>query len=145
MGMTSLEGIMTRDVVTINQDADLYDAIRMMADGNITGLPVLDDAERLVGIVTEKDLLNHLLETNSTDGKVRDCMTLDVVTSDLHDNLLDVMRTLVENGFRRVPVVSEGRMLGIVSRRDIILYLFGLQLKDRGVIAASLGGKVFSY
>jgi CBS domain-containing protein len=57
--MISLEKIMTKDVVTVGRTADIYDAIRMMADGNITGLPVVDEDEKLVGVVTEKDVMSE--------------------------------------------------------------------------------------
>jgi len=142
--MISLEKVMTRDVVTVGRTADLYDAIRMMADGNITGLPVVDEDEKLVGIITEKDVMRHLLSTHSNEGKVRDCMITDVVSCNVNDTLLDVINILVEDGFRRVPVESEGKLIGIISRRDIILYIFSCELKDRGLLAAAVGGKCFT-
>jgi CBS domain-containing protein len=142
--MISLERIMTRDVVTARRTTDVYDAIRMMADGNVTGLPVVDEDEKLVGTVTEKDVMQLLLNTQSTEGTVEDCMTTDVVSFDVKDNLPDVMKTLVEKGFRRVPIESEGKLIGIITRRDIILYMFSCELKDRGVLTAAVGGKVFA-
>jgi CBS domain-containing protein len=142
--MISLEEIMTRDVVTARRTTDIYDAIRMMADGNVTGLPVVDEDEKPVGVVTEKDVMRLLLNTQSTEGIVEDCMTADVVTFDVNDNLPNVMKTLVERGFRRVPIESEGKLVGIITRRDIILYMFRCELKDRGVLTAAVGGKVFA-
>ncbi|HUT29522.1 MAG TPA: CBS domain-containing protein [Sedimentisphaerales bacterium] len=140
--MISLDKIMTRDVVVIEPTADIYDAIRMMSDGNITGLPVVDEDGKLVGVVTERDVMKRLLTTQSTEGQVQDCMTTDVVSFDVNDGFLDVISTLVEKRFRRVPIESEGRLAGIVSRSDIISYLFSCELKDRGVVAAAVRGKV---
>lgn len=142
--MTTLDKIMTRDVVVVEQTADIYDAIRMMSDGNITGLPVVDGDGKLVGVVTERDVMGRLLNKQSTQGRVQDCMTTDVVSLDINDSLLDVISTLVERGFRRVPIVSEGKLSGIISRSDIISYLFGYELKDRGAIAATVKGKVLA-
>ena len=142
--MTSLDKIMTRDVVVVEQTADIYDAIRMMSDGNITGLPVVDGDGKLVGVVTERDVMGRLLSTQSTQGRVQDCMTTDVVSLDTNDSLLDVISTLAEKGFRRVPIVSEGKLAGIISRSDIISYLFGCELKDRGAIAGTVKGKVLA-
>jgi CBS domain-containing protein len=142
--MTSLDKIMTRDVVVVEQTADIYDAIRMMSDGNITGLPVVDGDGKLVGVVTERDVMGRLLNTQSTQGRVQDCMTTDVVSLDINDSLLDVISTLAEKGFRRVPIVSEGKLAGIISRSDIISYLFGCELKDRGEIAGTVKGKVLA-
>jgi CBS domain-containing protein len=143
MSMISLEKLMTRDVVTVGSTADLYEAIRLMSDGNITGLPVVDEDGKLVGVVTEKDVMEWLLATENTDGQVQDCITTDVVSFDVNDSLLDVIRCLVEKDFRRVPLESEGKLAGVVSRSDIISYLFSCELKDRGEVA-TVKGKVFS-
>ena len=143
--MISLEKIMTSDVVTAMISTNIYDAVRMMADGNITGLPVVDEDEKLVGVVTEKDVMRYLLNTENIDGVVQDCMTADVTSLNMNDNsLLDAIKILVEKKFRRIPIESEGKLKGIVSRRDIILYIYSCELKDRGVINASVGGKVFA-
>ena len=139
--MISLGKIMSRDVVTVKITTDIYDAIRLMADGNITGLPVVDEDEKIVGIITAKDVMRHLLNTQSTDGKVQDCMTTDVISFNENENLLDVINTLVENKFRKVPIESEGKLVGIVSRRDILSYIFSLELKDRGELTKAIRGK----
>jgi CBS domain-containing protein len=143
MSMISPEKLMTHDVVTVGRTADLYEAIRLMSDGNITGLPVVDEDGKLVAVVTEKDVMEWLLATENTDGQVQDCMTTDVVSFDVNDNLLDVIRSLVENDFRRVPLKSEGKLAGVVSRSDIISYLLSCELKDRGEVA-TVKGKVLS-
>jgi CBS domain-containing protein len=139
--MTSLRKIMTRDVVTVRRTTDIYDAIRMMSDGNITGLPVVDEDDKLVGILTAKDVMRRLLNTRGTEGKVQDCMTTDVISFNENDNLLDVINTLVENKFRKVPIESEGKLVGIISRRDIISYIFSLELKDRGELTRAIKGR----
>lgn len=139
--MISLGKIMTRDVVTVRTTTDIYDAIRMMADGNITGLPVVDEDEKLMGIITAKDIMRHLLNTRGTEGEVQDCITTDVISFNENDDLLDVINTLVENKFRKVPIESEGKLVGIISRRDIISYIFSLELKDRGELTKAIRGK----
>ena len=141
--MLNLEKVMSRDVVTVNQNTEIYEALRMMVDGNITGLPVLNDDGRLVGIVTEKDVMSRMLKTHSTQGKAADYMTTEVISFTVNDNLLDVISALANNNFRRVPIVSEEKLVGIISRSDIISYLFSLELKDRGVIATAVKGRVF--
>ena len=141
--MISLEKIMTKDVVTVSRSTELYDAIRMMVDGNITGLPVVDDENTLEGIVTEKDVMRFLLNTHTTQGTVEDCMIADVTSFNVGDSLEDVICALVEKGFRRVPIVSEGKLEGIVSRRDVIAYIFSCELKDRGKLVGMVAGKVF--
>ena len=139
--MISLGKIMTRDVVTVRTTTVIYDAIRMMADGNITGLPVVDEDEKLMGIITAKDIMRHLLNTRGTEGEVQDCITTDVISFNENDDLLDVINTLVENKFRKVPIESEGKLVGIISRRDIISYIFSLELKDRGELTKAVRGR----
>ena len=139
--MISLGKIMTRDVVTVRTTTVIYDAIRMMADGNITGLPVVDEDDKLMGIITAKDVMRHLLNTRGTEGEVQDCITTDVISFNENDDLLDVINTLVENKFRKVPIESEGKLVGIISRRDIISYIFSLELKDRGELTKAIRGK----
>ena len=141
--MVNLEKIMSRDVVTVNQNAEIYDVLRMMVDGNITGLPVLDDDGKLVGIVTEKDVMSRMLTTHNTQGKAADYMTAEVISFNVNDNLLDVISALAKNNFRRVPIVSGEKLVGIISRSDIISYLFSLELKDRGKIVTAVKGKIF--
>ena len=143
--MISLEGIMTRDVVMARTNTSLYEAVRTMADGNITGLPVVDEDDKLVGIVTEKDVIRYLLNTEGIDGTVQDCMSADVVSLNLdNDTMMDAIKILVEKNFRRIPIESEGKVKGVISRRDVILYILSCELKERGVINAAVGGKVFA-
>ena len=143
--MISLEKIMTKDVVMARTTTSLYEAVRTMADGNITGLPVVDEDDKLVGIVTEKDVIRYLLNTEGIDGTVEDCMSADVVSLNLDDyTMLDAVKILVENNFRRIPIESEGKVKGVISRRDVILYILSCELKERGVINAAVGGKVFA-
>jgi len=97
--------------------------MELIANGNITGLPVVDDSMKLVGIISEKDLLNILVDPNAKPGLVQDHMTRDVVSFDWDDSLFEICHCLINNNFRRVPVLENGRLSGIISRRDIIIYI----------------------
>jgi len=134
--------VMSRYVATIAKDADIFDAIRMMVDGNITGMPVVDEDEVLVGMITERDVIRGLLRTQDTEAKVRDYMTTDIVSFNEEGNLLDIITALVENNFRRVPIESEGKLVGIISRRDIITYIFTLALEEREVLTTAIGDRL---
>ena len=108
----------------------------MMALNNITGLPVVDDEGVLVGIVTEKDILVLLcnrLEDTGMDravGKVGEFMTRHVVCFQPEDSLSDIAECLSTNNFRRVPILDNGKLVGIISRRDVIRYIRDLQQQD---------------
>jgi len=129
--MTQAKAIMNTRVLSISQNEDLYEAINMMALNNITGLPVVDENENLVGIITEKDVLTLLYNLDDKPGLVRDFMTSEVVCFDQEDDLNDVIDALGTNPFRRVPILNDGRLVGIISRKDIIAYIRGLRHEDQ--------------
>ena len=113
--------IMTKEVSTVRQDAKITDVIRLLAQKRITGVPVVSDDMRLLGVVTEKDILRTLRYDQNIKGKTAaDLMTSEIISFDENDSLMEVFENLVENDFRRVPILSEGILVGIVSRRDII-------------------------
>ncbi len=119
--MFHAKDIMTKEVSTVRQDAKITDVIRLLAQKRITGVPVVSDDMRLLGVVTEKDILRTLRYDQNIKGKsAADLMTSEIISFDENDSLMEVFESLVENDFRRVPILSEGILVGIVSRRDII-------------------------
>jgi CBS domain-containing protein len=134
--MITAKQLMNTSVITIGKDEDIYEAMRMMALNNITGLPVVDDEGALVGIVTEKDILARLynrLEDTGLDratGNVEESMTRHIVCFHPEDSLSDIAECLSTNTFRRVPILDNGKLVGIISRRDVIRYLRDLQQQD---------------
>ena len=134
--MITAKQLMNTSVITIGKDEDIYEAMRMMALNNITGLPVVDDEGTLVGIITEKDilaLLCHRLEDTGLDratGNVGQFMTRRVMCFHPEDSLSDIAECLSSNNFRRVPILDNGKLAGIISRRDVIRYIRDLQQQD---------------
>jgi CBS domain-containing protein len=122
--MIKAKDVMSTKVTTIDEYANVMEVIKLLVEYNVTGLPVVDDAGRLLGMVTEKDILMLLLYDPDVKGKtVTDLMTTEIVHFDEDENLMKIFESLVQNNFRRVPILSEGRLAGIVSRRDIIVFL----------------------
>jgi CBS domain-containing protein len=115
--------VMTPGLLIVRRNSPVYTAMELIANGNITGLPVIDDSMKLVGIVSEKDLLKTLCDPNARPGLVQDYMTRDIVAFDSDDSLFEVCHCLINNNFRRVPILDKGRLTGIISRRDIIIYI----------------------
>ena len=77
----------------------------------------------LIGIITEKDLL-HLSFYDSTDEvTVGDIMTRDVVTMDKDTNLLDICEFFLHNNYKRIPITSENKLVGIISRKDMLKHI----------------------
>lgn len=121
--MLLAKDVMSTEPMTVRGDAKIKDVIRLLVEHGITGLPVVSEDMRLLGIVTEKDVLKMLYAGNAKVKTAADLMTGDIAYFDADDSLMAVFKCLVENSFRRVPVLSEGKLVGIISRADIIKFL----------------------
>ena len=128
--MFAAKTLMKTKLITVNQNSSIYEAIRLLVKKNITGLPVVDDDGMLVGIVSEKDMLRLLYNIEDKSGAVRDFMTQDVVCFNEDDSLIDIAESFIANHFRRVPIVRGNKLIGIISRRDIVEYIMKLRHKD---------------
>lgn len=137
---TPVKEIMTRNVITVKRTADLHEAARVLSDSRISGMPVVDDENRVVGVISEadvlvlagmarehtfKDILRNMLGEPSparkTGNKVGDVMSFPPITSKAGDEIGDVAKIFDERRIKRLPVVDdEGKLIGIVSRADIV-------------------------
>ena len=135
--------VMTPNPATVTEASAVEAAIRLMLDRHISGLPVLDAAGLLVGIVTEGDLLRRAElgtevhrtgwlqflrgPSRQTDDYVEshsrvvgDVMTQDVLTADASASLTEVVAIMREKRVKRVPILNQGHLVGIVSRSDLL-------------------------
>lgn len=112
--------IMTKNVISVKKHTPIVQAIELIAKNHITGLPVVEDDMTLVGILSEKDVLS-LFYTEQDEAKtVNDFMTQPPVFLDESESLLDICDCLMNSSFRRLPVTSKGKLVGIITRTDII-------------------------
>ena len=131
--MLKAKDIMTESVVSVKKDTPIYEALELLAKYNITGIPVVREDMILVGVLSEKDVLRlFYAHENEEEGTVNDFMTQPAVHFDEKESLLDICDCLMNNYFRRVPVTSGGKLVGIISRKDIINYILQLRRKDGG-------------
>jgi CBS domain-containing protein len=122
--MVRAKDVMSNRVMTVKPDSRVVDVIRLLAEHKVTGAPVVSDDMHLLGMVTEKDILMMLLyDKNIKTKTVADLMTKEVISFTEEDDLMEIFKILVENNFRRVPILSNGTLTGIVSRTDIIHFL----------------------
>ena len=133
--MLEIKDIMTTKVIYITQDTPVVDAIRLMVKNNITGVPVVEDNMTLLGVLSEQDVL-RLLHTyeDEKDRTVYDFMTHPAVHFEQDEPLLDVCFCLRDNSIRRVPVTSNNKVVGVISRSDILKYI--LELCDEDAVEA---------
>ena len=116
--------VMTRNPVTITPDSSVLEAAKKMASLGIGALPVVDEEGRLIGIFTERDLLQRVVavERDARATRVADVMTPNPVTVKPEDPVDQARRLMAKIKARHLPVVDDtGRLVGIVSIRDIEL------------------------
>ena len=132
--MVKAKDIMKKNVITVGRDTPIHEAIKILVDNKITGLPVVNDDMMLAGIISEKDILRILAQMDllmvlddikKSDATVEDFMTKEVVSFEQYDTLSDVCDCLIQKNFRRVPILSDGEVVGIISRRDLVRYISG--------------------
>ena len=133
--MLEAKDIMNKKVVCIKKDTPVVDAIRLMAKKNITGIPVIEDDMTLIGILSEQDALRlfHTYE-DEKDRTVYDFMTHPAVYFEQDEPLLDVCYCLRDNSIRRVPITSNDKVVGVISRSDILNCI--LELWDEDAVTA---------
>ncbi|MFC1737760.1 HPP family protein [Planctomycetota bacterium] len=121
--MFTAEEIMVKDVVYVTKDTPIREAIEIMLRGEISGLPVVGDDMSLEGVITEKDVVGLIYDLDSLESKkVRNYMTEHAISFEKDDSLVDICDFLTKNLFRRVPITSDGKLVGIISVPDIIRY-----------------------
>ena len=138
--------IMRSDVITVTKDMTIQEVAEVLVSHNISGVPVLDEAGSLVGMVTEGDLLHKesnpripkffgllggLIYFGGVDQykedfkklaalKAAEIMTSKVITVSGEEEVGEVATLMIDNNIKRIPVVENGKMIGIVSRADIV-------------------------
>ena len=128
--MFQTKDVMTKDVICVNIDTSIFEAIEIMANNGVSGVPVVEEDMTLVGILSEHDVL-RLLHTHKRerDRTVGEFMTQSVVYFKENDSLLDICNSLRDSSIRRIPVTSGGKVTGIISRADIIRCILQLSQK----------------
>ncbi len=114
--MPNAKDIMTTRVVTVGPKDKAADAIAKLVKRKVSGMPVVDDAGKVVGMLTEADLLAARSNQN-----VESCMTKRVVSAPANASLKSLADTLLKKKIKRVAIVDKNKkLLGVVSRRDIL-------------------------
>lgn len=130
--------LMTTDILTVGPEASLKEAARRMLEGEISGLPVINDDGDLVGIITEADfmateadrrvtrragllrLFVRDAEIPSHERLVGDVMTADVKVIGPESDHAEAARLMEKEGIKRIPVVADGRLIGLIARADML-------------------------
>ena len=166
---TVLESIMKRDVYTLPANATVAEAMQVLVDKHISAAPLVDAEGKAVGFVSDGDIMRYLskrstmmmdpvvmiMQTVDADGgnkdfarKLDELMTMPaksigtkgIIGVDVHADLPEVCRVLGENHLKKVPVLDEGQVVGVINRSDITHYSMEQYLAERGDEALAPGG-----
>jgi CBS domain-containing protein len=108
-------------VITIRPEQSLGEAVALLSKHNIGALVVVDAAGKPVGILSERDIVRQAAKSKDVfAASINQVMTKNVITGTLHDDLHSVLQTMTDRHFRHLPVVDEGRLVGIVSIGDLV-------------------------
>ena len=119
--MAVAKEVMTKDVMSIKPSTSVIEAIDLLLENKISGLPVVDDDNNLIGIISEKDLLHILFRENMNVKETIDKhMSKKVSAFDEDDKVTDICEFFLDSSFSRAPIVTNGKLVGIISRRDIL-------------------------
>ena len=122
---------MSGKLVTFRPDTDVLDAIHELVKHGISGAPVIDDTGNLVGMLSEFDCMKVVLTAGyhgEPGGPVSDLMATDVKTVRAEVSIVDMADVFMKSGLRRYPVINGNRLVGQISRRDVLRALTELSV-----------------
>jgi len=116
-----LEKIMTRPAISARRNTPAKDIAFEIFYGFFSGMPVTDENGKVIGIVTELDLLKQVRAGKDFEKIIaEDIMTKEPLTVDINTSLEDALTIMIEKNIIRIPVTDEGRLVGVIARRDIL-------------------------
>ena len=122
--MTGTAGdYMTAEPITLTPDMDIHRAIKVLLDKRISGAPVLDSGGALVGVLSKKDCLKVAFSASyhmEWGGKVAEFMSTAVETVSADTDIVEIAELFLASRYRRYPVVRDGRLVGIITRHDVL-------------------------
>jgi CBS domain-containing protein len=129
-------------VWTISPQATVFEAIQLLARKNIGALPVVE-GDKLIGIFTERDYTRKVALEGKTSHttKVREILTSEVVAISPNETVEDAMRLMTEKRIRHLPVLEEGRMVGLISIGDMVNWIISAQSAAIDQMEAYLSGR----
>lgn len=129
----SIRDFMATDLISFSPETPIETAIKSFLDNKISGAPVIDDGN-FVGILSEKDCMKTLFESsyyNNLGGLVKEYMSTNLMTVNVHDTLSNVADKFIKSRFRRFPVMEGEKLVGQISRRDVLRAIYQLSKEEQ--------------
>ena len=121
---------MTKNIMTVKQDADVLATIKLLLSHKITCAPVLDQSGKIVGMFSEKDSMKVVLDSvynQGMSGKVADFMNKNVISVKAESSIVDLADKFQDSSVRSFPVFDDAKFVGIVSRTDVLRALVAIK------------------
>lgn len=118
-----VKDFMAASLITLSPEMEVMQAISILLKNRISGAPVIDSLDNMVGILSEKDCLKVSLEAGYNEGRggtVSDYMSKKVSTVHADDSIFDIAKMFIELPYKRYPVIDDNRLVGQISRRDAL-------------------------
>jgi CBS domain-containing protein len=143
--MPTARDVMKTDPVTIPHTATVGQAIQILLASAVDSAPVVDGRGRLVGVVDEAHLLVVFYDDDTRDKRVTALLTKDVSSVETKTPLAEVGKTLSRSGAARLMVLEKGRLVGSISRADLVQYLALVPPDSRRALAGAVAGRALEF
>lgn len=120
--MPLIRDVMNQCAVTIRPEASLSEAVRVLCDEHLSGAPVVTGSGEVVGFISEPGLMDVLFDVDARRTPVSEYMSRGVYSVHPDDSLASAATLFAMYGIRRLPVIEQGRLIGVVTRRDLLQY-----------------------
>ena len=128
--MILAKDIMTKNIISVKEYTPIYEALALLSENHISGMPVIDEDNSVLGILSEKDVLKVMIDPRlGAQSVVGDYMSRDVISFTEEDNAVSICKFFMSSHVRRVPIVRDEKLVGIVSRRDIVQAIIEMRSK----------------
>jgi len=123
--MSNVKNVMSKKPTTINEDSDVRHICRVLHKNKLSGIPVVDKTKKLVGFVSERDVIAAVAKPKFLDLTAKSIMKKNVKTVSPDDHLVQASKLFTELHLRILPVVKDKKVVGIITRNDVIKKLLG--------------------
>ncbi|THB78040.1 MAG: CBS domain-containing protein [Desulfobacteraceae bacterium] len=120
-----LSDIMSYPVLTVDQDTSVEEVAMLLRDVGCTGMPVVDQDEKIVGVISRRDF-KKVKKSSQMQSPIKAFMTRDVVTISHEKSAIEAAKLMIKNDVGRIPVMEDGKIIGIITRSDAMMYFYDL-------------------
>ena len=134
--MLKCKDVMTTPVVSVKPTDTIEEVTSRLLRHHVSGFPVIDEEGHAVGVISEFDLLRILYDTATKNNQVHEYMTTEIFTIEGDAQLTEAANLFLQHRMRRLPVVENGKVIGILSHRELIRFIRDVRVRVAREVAA---------